>query len=370
MKRMNDERGAIMNKSYTRVLLTMMLAAIVVLAGCGAKQEPKEAVRDAAAKATEMTSFALTSKVVINNFSMSQSDELPEMEMVLAMLKDAELSVDGVFQNDPMQSEFTIGIHLKGDMEFAYNIPVVMTADKMYIKVPNIPMLGIPETLVNKYIEIDMKKLAEEEGVEWSPATMDLTKSQQFSNEVTDAVLSEYDQDTYFKSIEKEAFSVPEDVDAKQLVQFQVTNENAKEAITILLNKVMPKVIDIMSKAEYKEMLQITDEQIAEMKEELNSTDESQIAADLEELKNHLTINTFTMNTAINKEGIPAYQEGKVDVIINDPDTSETVNLDMTITQHYKDINKTQEFQIGIPAGDDVVTIEQFQELLSEAYSY
>lgn len=359
-----------MSKSYTRILFTMMLAAIVVLAGCGAKQEPKEAVRDAAAKATEMTSFALTSKVVINNLTMSQSEELPEMAMVLAMLKDAELSVDGVFQNDPMQSEFTIGIKLKGDMEVAYNIPVVMSADKMYIKVPNIPMLGIPETLVNKYVEIDMKKLAEEEGVTWSPAAMDLTKSQQFSNEVTDAVLSEYDQETYFKSLEKEEFSVPEDVDAKQLVQFQVTNENAKEAVTILINKVMPKVIDIIGKAEYKEMFQITDEQLAEMKEELNSTDESQVAADLEELKNHLTINTFTMKTAINTDGIPAYQEGNVDVIINDPDTNQTMNFAMTTSQHYKDINKTQQFKIGIPTGDDVVTMEQFQELLNAAYSY
>ena len=359
-----------MNKSYTRILFTMMLAAIVVLAGCGAKQEPKEALRDAAAKATEMTSFALTSKVVINNVSMSQFDELPEIGMVLAMLKDAELSVDGVFQNDPMQAEFTMGIKLKGDMEFTYNIPVVMTTDKLYVKVPNIPMLGIPETLVNKYIEMDMKELAEAEGVEWTQAAMDITKSQQFSNEVTEAVLAEYDQDTYFKSLGKDEFSVPEDVDVKQLVQFQVTNENAEEAVSILLNKVMPKVIEIMGKAEYKEMLQITDEELAQMKEELNSTDQSQMAANLEELKDHLTITTFTMNTAINTDGIPAYQEGNIDIIINDPDTSETTNLAMTIAQHYKDINKTQQFEIGIPAGDDVVTMEQFQELMSAGYSY
>ncbi|WP_211749661.1 hypothetical protein [Paenibacillus sp. Marseille-Q4541] len=359
-----------MNKKYTKILFTIMLAAVVVLAGCGANQEPKEAVKSATSKATEMTSYALTSKVVINNLSISESEDAPEMSMVLAMLKDAELNIDGVFQNDPMQAEFTLGVELKGDMEVTYNIPMVMTTEKLYVKVPNIPMLGIPETLVNKYIELDMKKLAEEEGVEWNPASMDLTKSQQFSNEVMDAVLAEYDEATYFKNLEKDAITVPEDVEVQQIVQFQVTNENVKEAITILVNNALPKVIDIMSKAEYKDMLQLTDEDLTLFKEELSNTDQNQMAADLEELKDHLTINTFNINTAINKDGIPAYQEGNVDVVINDPDTKETMNLAMTMTNHYKDINKTPEFKIGIPAGDEVVTMEQFQEMMSEAYSY
>lgn len=359
-----------MKKGFTKGLFALMLSIVLILAGCGSKQEPKEAVQTAATKAAEMTSYAMTSKVKIDNLSFSSAENSEDMAMFMSMLKDAELTVDGVFQNDPMQAEFTLGIAIKGDMEMTYNIPMVMTTEKVFVKVPNIPMLPMPEALIDKYIELDMKKLAEEEGVAWTPGSMDVAKSQALTNEISEAVLAEYDQDTYFKNLEADAVTLPEDVEAKQIVQFAITNDNVKEAITILVNNALPKVLDIIAKDEYKEMLQLTDEDIAGAKESLTATDQSQMAADLEELKNYLTINTFNVNTAINKDHIPVYQEAIVDIVINDPETEEVINLALTGTNHYSKINETPEFVIGIPAGDDVVTMEEFEEILNEYYSY
>ncbi|HDT7699231.1 TPA: hypothetical protein RD491_002857, partial [Enterococcus faecium] len=357
-----------MNKRFAKGLLVLMLSMVLILAGCGSKQEPKEAVQAAATKVTEMTSYEMKSTVKIDNLSMSSAENSEDIGMALTMLKDAELTVDGIFQNDPMQAEFTVGVALKGDMEMTFNIPMVMTTEKLYIKVPNIPMLALPETLVGKFIEIDMKQLAEEEGVEWNPASMDVAKSQQLSNEITTAILGEFDQATYFKNLEKGDITLPEDVDADQIVQFTVTNDNVKEAITTLVNNALPKVIDIIGKDEYKEMFQLTDEDIATAKEEISNADQSQMAEDLEELKQYLTINTFNINTAINKDDIPAYQEAVIDVVFNDPDTSETINLALTGTNHYTKINETPEFVIGIPSGDNVVTMEEFEQIMDEFY--
>ena len=67
---------------------------------------------------------------------------------------------------------------LKGDMGMTFNIPMVMTAEKLYVKVPNIPFFPIPENVVGKFLELDLKELAEQEGTEWNPDAMDAAKTQ------------------------------------------------------------------------------------------------------------------------------------------------------------------------------------------------
>ena len=118
----------------------------------------------------------------------SQTD--PTMTQFMSMLKDAQLNVTGVYQSEPMQTEMTLGIELKGDMGMTFNIPMVMTAEKLYVKVPNIPFFPIPENVVGKFLELDLKELAEQEGTEWNPDAMDAAKTQKLSNEVMDAVLA------------------------------------------------------------------------------------------------------------------------------------------------------------------------------------
>ena len=113
---------------------------------------------------------------------------------------------------------------------------------------------------------MDMKELAEQSGETFSPESLDTEKSQKFVNEILEALLSEYDQAKYFKEINVKDAGLPEGVDAKQVVQFFVTNDNLNEALDIMVNKVAPKVVDIATKDEYRELLGLTQEDIDVLK--------------------------------------------------------------------------------------------------------
>lgn len=344
----------------------LLLSAAVVLSGCGAsKEEPKVALKEATTKIATMSSYEMKSQFVINNLTIDEgasgSDEMTSQ--VLSMLKNAEITVDGIYQADPMQTEATLVLNLKGDMAMSFTVPMVITTEKVYVKIPTIPFFPLPETLVGKFLELDLKELAEQEGTEFNPETLDTQKAQKLSNEVMDTLLAEYDEEKYFKSLEPKDAALPEGIEAKHVVQFQVTNDNIKEAITILVNNALPKIIDILSKDEYKDMLQIDAADLAEAKEEIQSGDtRAELDKGLADLEKYLTINQFEINTAINKDDFPVYQNLVMDIKVTDPEEGTNVGLSLTGSNQYSRINEKPEFIIGIPQGDDVVSMEQLQE--------
>lgn len=354
-----------MFKKWGLSAAALLLTSAVILPGCASKkEEPKEAVKSAATKVIDMSSFEMKSKMTINNLTMETGGEADEStSMVLNMLKNADLSIDAIYQAEPMQTEMMMMLNLKGDMAMSFNIPMVMTTDKLYIKVPSIPFFPIPETIVGKFVEIDPKELAEQQGTEFNPSTVDPEKAKNLYNEVISTVLAEYDEDKYFTDIKPKDAALPEGVEAKQVIQFKITNDNVKEALTILVNNAVPKVIDILGKEEYKEMLQIDNEDLANAKAELQSSDtRAEFDEGLAQLDQYLTINQFNLNTAINKDDFPVYQDMIMDILVKDPELGENIGLSLTATNQYSKINEKQTFNIGIPQGDDVITIEELQQ--------
>ncbi|MFD2408281.1 hypothetical protein HQN87_31045 [Paenibacillus tritici] len=354
-----------MNKKWGLSAAALLLTAAVILPGCAKKEEPKEALTSAAAKATAMKSYEMKSKVVINDLTIDTGTNEADAStgQILSMLKNAELTIDGVYQAEPMQTELTTVLNLKGDMAMSFTVPMVMSGQKLYVKVPSIPFLPIPETIVNKFVEVDLKKLAEEQGTEFNPAQMDAQKVQKLSNEVMNTLLGEYDEAKYFNNIKPKDAGLPEGVDAKQVVQFQVTNDNVKEALTILVNNALPKIMDILSKDEYKDLLQVDPADLAKAKEELQSSEaRAEFDKSLADLNKYLTINQFHLNTAVNKDDYPVYQDMLMDIKVNDPEKGENVTLSMNASNQYSKINEKQTFKIGIPQGDDVITLEELQQ--------
>ncbi|UQZ34272.1 hypothetical protein C2I18_12480 [Paenibacillus sp. PK3_47] len=364
-----------MIKKWGLSAAALLLTAAVILPGCGTKQEaPKEALKSAAAKVTDMSSYEMKSKVTINNLTMETTNDTEAAAttgMVLNMLKDADLSLDMVYQAEPMQTEMTMVLNLKGDFAMSFNIPMVMTADKLYVKVPSIPFLPIPETVVGKFVELDPRELAAEQGQEWNPEAVDTEKVSKLFNEVSSTVLGEYDEEKYFNDVKPEDVNLPEGVEAKQVVQFQVTNDNVKEALTILVNNALPKIIDILDKEEYRTMLEIDSADLAKAKEELQSSEaRAEFDKGVADLNNYLTINQFYMNTALNKDDFPVYQDMIMDIKVNDPELGENVGLALTATNQYSKINEEQTFNIGIPQGDEVITIEELQQQFGGMSTY
>ncbi|MFD1902954.1 hypothetical protein ACFSQ7_00310 [Paenibacillus rhizoplanae] len=70
----------------------------------------------AAAKATAMKSYEMKSKVVINDLTIDTGTNEADAStgQILSMLKNAELTIDGVYQAEPMQTELTTVLNLKG----------------------------------------------------------------------------------------------------------------------------------------------------------------------------------------------------------------------------------------------------------------
>lgn len=359
-----------MKKKFTAILLTVLLTMTMILAGCGADKEPKEALQAAAGKAMTMSSYQMESSFLLEELKIdapSMGDE-SEIGMIVSLLKDAEITVNGVYKSEPMQTEMTLGVNLKGDMAINISVPMVMTQEMLYVKVPSIPLLPLPESVVGKYLAIDLKELAEESGQ--SLEQLDVEKSQKLSGELMNALFAEYDQESYFKKVDVKEAALPEGIEAEQLVKFQITNDNMHDAITILVNKVLPNVLDIVAKEEYRSLVGLTEEEIQEAKNEIQSGDQAELTEAIEELKKSLSINTFEVNTAINKDEFPVYQDLVLDLNIKDPESDENILIKAKGTNQYKNINQEQTFEIGIPEGDNLITMEQFEAEMDSYYGY
>lgn len=367
----HKERGNKMKKRMTLGLLVMLMILTVALVGCTKKAEPKEAVKTAATNASKMTSYALATKLKVNELSFTSADGKAlndaQSAQVASLLKNAELNVTGVYQGDPMQTELTLELKLSGDMAMTFTVPMVMTQDVLYVKIPQIPMLGLPDTLVGKFLKLDLKELAEKEGQEYKPLSPATT--QQLTQDLSTAVLDKYDQTKYFKDVDTKDAALPEGVDAKQVVQFAVTNDNAKEAVTIFVKQALPAVLDVLSKEEYRTALNLTQADIDDMKKDLQSEDsQNEFTKTVNELDQYLTLNQFHINTAINKDDFPVYQQMVMDAVFSDPETKENVKLSLDGSSQYSKINEKQTFAIGIPADADVVTMDELQQQMGSMY--
>lgn len=359
-----NERGNNMNKRLTGSLLAILLVFTLALVGCTKKEEPKTAVKAAVTNAAQMTSYAMTTQFKITNLAFTSADGAastdPTNAQIANTLKNAQISMTGAYQSNPMQTEMTMNVNLS-DGAINIKVPMVMTQDTLYVKIPQIPMLPLPETIVGKFLKLDMKELAEMEGQEYKP--LSVQTSQKLSQELSSAVLDKYDQAKYFKDVDKKDAALPEGVDAKQVVQFAVTNENAKEAVTIFVKQALPAVLDVLSKEEYRSALNITQSDIDEVKKSLQSEDsQNEFTKSVNELDKYMTLNQFHVNTAINDDNFPVYQQMVMDAVFANPDTKENVKVALEGSSQYSKINEKQAFTLGIPTGADVVTMDQLQK--------
>lgn len=357
-----------MNKKMTGSLLALLLVFTLTLVGCTKTAEPKEAVKTATANAAKMTSYTMTSQFKINDLAITSADGAASSEsaQIANTLKNAELTLNGVYQADPMQTEMTMNLKLAGG-SMNFEVPIVLTQETMYVKIPQIPMLPLSQNVVGKFLKLDLKELAQMQGEEYTPISADT--SQKLAQELSGAVLDKYDQAKYFKDIKPADAGLPDGVDAKQVVQFAVTNDNAKEAVTIFVKQALPAVLDVLSKEEYRSALNLTQEDIDQAKKEIQSEDsQSEFSKTVNELDKYLTLNQFNINTAINDKDFPVYQKMVMDAVFSDPETKQNVKLALEGSGQYSKINEKQTFAIGIPADADVITMDQLQQEMGSSY--
>lgn len=348
-------------KKWWLCSLSWMLAAVLILSGCGKNESPKDNLTDSIGRSMsdlKSASFqtAMSMQMV---FPESVTETKPELQMATELFKNAEIKVKGVYQMEPYQSEMTMELQLKGDMQLTLSIPMVMTAEKMWVKIPQTPLFPVPKELANKYLELDLKELGEQSGQSLTLNMADVKKQQEFFQEALKVMMDALDGKTYFHTVKEKDYPLPDGIKADKIVKFSVTEDHLEDLVKTAGTKVLPEWIDLLGSDKYKELFPITPEQLKDAKKKLEDMKQEDVKKELDKLKKDLTINKFELITAIDKNQFPTLQELLLDVEAKVE--GEPVKFVFNIKTQTDKINEPASFEIGIPK--ETVTMKDLEKL-------
>lgn len=338
-------------------VILAVIAVLLVVAGCSSSDKPaKDALVDSLKNMSKMNAYAFNGTINVNDVTIpaDESDALGAASMITSMLKGAKMSFDGQYDKDAKRTDMTIKLeYSSAGTSTTLEIPLIMTDEKMYVKIPSLPVL--PESITSKYIEFDLKKLVEEQGAS-APSALDRDKLMKLSSDMMLAIVEPFDSKDYFSEPKAaDVEGLPQDVKYDDLIQFQLTNETFPAAVEIIANKVVPAIIDLLSSdEEYLTLLSLKKEDLDKAKQQL--TDNG--AQVIEEIKKAVKVNNFNLTTGL-KDGYMMYQGVNADVVVTQ-ENSDEIKLNMSVQSQYSDINKKQTFKQEIPT--DTTKLEELAQ--------
>ncbi|MFC5402257.1 hypothetical protein [Cohnella soli] len=343
-------------------IVAVLLSVALVLSGCTKSKSPKDALQASMSKSTEIKSYNFKGSLKIENLDIPESDTSDQSAAQVAnMLKNAEVSWTGAYKSDPMMLELNLKLAMQGDLAVTFSIPIIMTQEKVWVKVPNIPMLPIPEEVVGKFVELDLKKLAEDAGQEMP--SLDIGKSQQFGNDLMGIIFKHIDEKQYLSDVKAKDAGIPDSVDVKQVVQLHVDQSQIEPFVNTVIEKIVPDVFDLLSKnEEYRKLLNVTQEDLDKAKKEIADTDKNEIKTSLEDMKKELKKLDIKANIGIDKKEYPVYTDATISAKIESEEMTGGVTI--RIVSEMSNVNKEVKFENPIPSGDNVITTDKLEELM------
>lgn len=356
-----ESKGAFVILFTSKRLLAAVAALLVLilLAGCTGSKSTEETLQDALKKSSQINSYSMKGSLQISDLKLPETaDDGGYTSMVGGILSNAELSWTGGYRKDPMLAEINLQVAIKGDLAMTVTVPILMNKEKMWVKVPNIPMLGLPAEIVGKYIEVDLKKLAEQQGQEIQ--SLDIGTTQKLVNDVSAIVFKHIDEETYLKDVSaKDAGITADGVD--KVVQTHVTKDQVEPLIQTVVNEIAPEVIDLLSKnEEYRKMLKIEQSDLDEAKKSLAEAKDNDISKDLEEFKKSVQTLDILSNIGINGKGYVSYSDAKI--AFAGSEDGQSASGTVKIVQELTDINGDVKLS-GEPKAEDVLTEDQLSQL-------
>lgn len=344
------------------VILSILLTVAIVLSGCTKDKSPKEALQSSMSKSSEMKSYNFKGSLKFEDFNFPQQDmSASQAAAVINTLKSAELSWTGAYRVDPMLMEINLQLALKGDLAVTFNVPIVMNSQKIWVKIPNIPMLPIPQDVVGKFVEFDLKKLAEQSGK--TMPSMDVSKSQKLLNDVMAIVFKNVEEKDYLTAIKVKDAGLPADVVANQVVQFHMDKSQIEPFVNTVIDKIAPEVIDLLSKnEEYKNLLQLKQQDLDNAKKALGDVKGKQLTDGMAQMKKELKSFDIKANIGLDKNEYPVYTDATIKAAIESANL--TGSLGIKVVSQMTGINSEVKFEIGEPKGADVITMDELQKKL------
>jgi hypothetical protein len=313
-------------------------------------------------KSSEMKSYNFKGSLKFEDFNFPQQDMSDsQAAAVVNTLKSAELSWTGAYRLDPMLMEINLQLALKGDLAVTFNVPIVMNGEKVWVKIPNIPMLPIPEDVVGKFVELDLKKLAEQSGQ--TLPSMDVGKSQKLLNDILGIVFTHVEEKDYLTAVKAKDAGLPADVDVNQVVQFHMDKAQIEPFVNTMIDKIAPEVIDLLSKnEEYKNLLQLKQQDLDDAKKALGDAKGKPLSDAMAQMNKELKSFDIKANIGLDKKEFPVYTDATIKAAIESADL--TGSMGIKVVSQMTGINTEVKFEIGEPKGTDVITMEQLQEKL------
>lgn len=344
-------------KKVQKIAVLLLAVILVVIAGCSSVKPPKEALQAAMTKINEADSYAVKMSFGLDELEIPQDAavqaDAAAAAAIVSMIKDATITVDAVYRKDPLRTDMNMVIILPGDMEMKLTVPMIMTEETLYMKIPQIPMLPLPETITGKFIKIDLKELTGQQGA----AEIDIASQQKLGKELGEVLLKHFDEKTYFSEPKAEDAGLPADLKADQVVAFEINESNYPQTVETVINKVLPEVLGtLLANEESIKSLQLDKADIEKFKTDL----EANKADILDMLKNDVKVNMLKVTAAI-QDGYLSYQEGKVNVEATDKDSGQKMKLGLHYDVSYSDFNKAPTFENEIPT--DAITLDELTQM-------
>jgi len=341
--------------------VAMMAAILMFVTSCSSSKPPKEAAVSAISKMADLKSYTMHGSFAFDEVEIPASitgnpEQAMGVDTLIALLKGATVDVKGTFQAQPLRSDMMLDIKLgSADSSFNLAVPFIVTEDKVWLKIPAIPGVPLPPAISGKFVEFDMKKLAEMQE-ETDVAVPDTEQLKKLGQEVLGVLMNGLDEKTYFSEPKAaDVKGMPEDLKADQIVRFAITSDNLDQTIKTVLNDVIPQVLDLfINNEEYQKMMQLSVDELKEAKTELASLEEGEFKEGLEELKKSLTINELSLTAAI-KNGYVNYQDARANVELHQD--GETLKFGVHFSTTYDNINKEVKFENELPT--DALPIDE-----------
>ncbi len=353
------------NKMFKkRVLLTalIMILTMALIAGCGtgSKKAANQLLQDSFIKASEIKSASIDGVIELDlELSNDLLDALaPDEKMILESIKNAKISYKGNYQLDPIQYELTFSVDIPFDgMKMQFDVPMLMTADKAWIKIPSLPVPGMDQ-FAGKFLELDFNQLAELSGETVPTMGENIQAYTKLSNDITPVFFKHFEE-SYFSKVDVKNLTLTNNAVAKEAVEFKITQEQLKPLITTFVEKVLPDMLEIMSKEEYAKLLGLTPEMVAEAKQELTVTpaELDEVLADIEKVLSNLTVSAIF---AIDKDGFMPQQSISITGTITAPDEPGTVKFNLKMVANSSKINEKVTFENSFPPSPVI----PFEELM------
>lgn len=344
-------------KMVQKIAVLLLAVIMVVIAGCSSGKPPKEALQAAMTKISEADSYTVKMTFGLDELEIPEDAALQgdaaASAAIVSMIKDATITVDAVYQKDPMRTDLNMEIVLPGDMEMKLTVPMILSEETLYVKVPQIPMLPLPETITGKFIKIDLKELAKQQGA----GEIDMAEQQKLGKELGAVLLKHFDEKTYFSEPKAEDAGLPAGLKSEQVIAFEINDGNYDKTVETVINQVLPEVLDVLiANGESLKSLQLKKADIEKFKTDL----ETNKAELLDTLKKDVKVNSLKVTAAIS-DGYLSYQAGKINIEASDKESGQKMKLGLHYDVTYSDMNKAPKFENEIPT--DAITLDELTQM-------